>query len=57
MYMYNMHVVYMYSILDYAISFLMKKIANYKSALDSYVSFLFAHVTDFYIFFKVCLKF
>lgn len=32
----------MYSILDYAISFLIKKIANYKSALDSYVSVLLA---------------
>lgn len=37
----------MYSILDYAISFLMTKIAGYKSVLDPYVSFLFACVIDF----------
>jgi len=39
----------MYSILDYAFSFPMKKIAGYKRVLDPYVRFLFTCVIDFHV--------
>lgn len=53
-YVYSMHIVDMYSILHYAISFLMKKTASYKNVLDSYITFLFAYywlLTGFFNFF------
>lgn len=60
-YVYSMHIVDRYSILHYAISFLMKKIASYENMLESYITFLFACywlLTGFFnLFFRLCLRF
>lgn len=56
--MYVMHIVYMCSILDYAISFLTKKISRVTKACSTPMSAFCLHVIDFLNFFsKVCLQF